>query len=125
MITFKQGGNFKNTDTFLKNAANKKYLSILDKYGQEGVIALASATPTASGVTSNSWGYQIVTTKTTSKIVWTNSNVVDGCPIAIILQYGHATGSGGYVQGIDYINPAIKPIFDNLAENAWQEVINT
>lgn len=113
------------TEKFLANAKSGKYLNILSKYGQKGVSALSSATPVDEGDTAASWSYKIDIGKTNAKIVWLNSNVTtQGTPIAIMLQYGHGTGTGGYVQGRDYINPAIKPIFDDIAEAVWNEVIN-
>ena len=122
MITFKHKGNFERTDRLLKGAKEKKYLKVLDKYGQEGVAALAAATPTDSGRTAESWDYKIQNGSGGYKIMWTNSNVNDGVPIAIIIQYGHGTGTGGYVQGRDYINPAMRSVFDNIADKAWEEV---
>ena len=94
----------------------------LDKYGREGVAALASATPVDSGETANSWYYEIVRGKETVSIRFCNSHIDNGVPIAIILQYGHGTGTGGWVQGRDYINPAIRPLFDRIADSAWREV---
>lgn len=122
MVTFKHKGNFERTDRLLKGAKEKKYLKVLDKYGQEGVAALAAATPTDSGLTAESWDYKIQNGSGGYKIMWTNSNVNDGVPIAIIIQYGHGTGTGGYVQGRDYINPAMRSVFDNIADKAWEEV---
>lgn len=122
MITFKHTGNFNKTDKFLKSASNLNYLSIFDKYAKAGVAALSAATPINSGETANSWGYQIKEIKNGIKIIWTNSHIVDGVPIAVILQYGHGTRNGGYVQGRDYINPAIQPIFDKIVNEAWGEV---
>lgn len=122
MITFRQKGDFTKTTKFLGNAQKGNYLKILDKYGREGVAALASATPVDSGITAASWYYTIERGSGTTRIVFGNANVNDGVPIAIILQYGHGTGTGGWVQGRDYINPAIQPIFDKIAENAWREV---
>ena len=122
MITFKHKGNFERTDRLLKGAKEKKYLKVLDKYGQEGVAALAAATPTDSGLTAESWDYKIQNGSGEYRIMWTNSNVNDGVPIAIIIQYGHGTGTGGYVQGRDYINPAMRSVFDNIADKAWEEV---
>lgn len=124
MIVIKQSGNFNNTERFLKGAKKLNIKTVLDSYGKEGVRALASATPVDSGLTANSWGYDVSVSRGSYSIVWTNSHVVDGVPIAIILQYGHGTGTGGYVQGRDYINPAIKPIFDMIANAIWQEVVN-
>ena len=122
MITFKQEGNFHNTMKFLNKALNANYLSMLEQYGREGVDALASATPTDSGETASSWDFKINHGKTSIELCWINTNVVDGVNIAIILQYGHGTGNGGFVQGRDYINPAIAPIFDRIASNAWKVV---
>lgn len=124
MIVIKQSGNFNNTERFLKGAKKLHIEKILDRFGKEGVRALASATPVDSGLTANSWGYDVSVSRGSYSISWTNSNVVDGVPIAIILQYGHGTGTGGYVQGRDYINPTIKPIFDMIANAIWQEVVN-
>ena len=122
MVTFKHKGNFERTDRLLKGAKEKKYLKVLDKYGQEGVAALAAATPTDSGLTAESWDYKIQNGSGGYRIMWTNSNVNDGVPIAIIIQYGHGTGTGRYVQGRDYINPAMRSVFDNIADKAWEEV---
>lgn len=122
MITFKQSGDFSKTLRFLSQSRNIDYLSILKKFGEVGVSALASATPVDTGLTANSWGYEIVKEKNSYAIYWTNSNIQNGIQIAVILQYGHATRNGGFVQGRDYINPAIQPIFDSIATDAWKEV---
>lgn len=122
MITIKQKGNFAKTDAFLKKVSKMDALSILNRYGSKGVEALRSNTPTDTGRTANSWTYEIAQTSSGYRIYWKNSNIVDGVPIAIILQYGHGTGTGGYVEGRDYINPALRPIFDEIAESAWKEV---
>ena len=122
MIRFKQTGDFKNLESFLNKANKFDMRSILDRYGREGVEALRSNTPIDSGLTASSWDYYIETNKRTSKIVWTNTHNISGVNIAIILQYGHATKNGGYVQGQDYINPAIRPIMDKIAEDVWGEV---
>lgn len=122
MIGFKHTGDFSKTLKFLEAVRKNNYKSILDKYGRQGVTALASATPVDSGLTASSWYYEIVNTDGVHKIIWGNSNVVDGVPIAVLLQYGHGTRNGGYVQGYDYINPAIQPIFDKIADEAWREV---
>lgn len=122
MITFTHKGHFEKTFNFLRR---KPDLSIIDlhKFGQLGVDVLSEATPVDSGLTANSWYYEITDDKEGNlSIVWRNSNVQDGVPIAVILQYGHATGTGGWVEGRDYINPAIQPIFDAIAENAWKEL---
>lgn len=122
IISITSKGDFNKTERFLNSVANANYLKVLNKYGQDGVNALASATPVDSGETKNSWSYEIKRYKGGAKIVWNNTNIVSGVPIAIILQYGHGTGNGGYVEGRDYINPAIKPIFDKIANEAWEEV---
>ena len=122
MISFKHTGDFSKTTKFLERAKRGDYLKVLDKYGKEGVKALSSATPVDSGTTANSWSYKIEKGNRSAKISFLNSNVNKGVPIAIILQYGHGTRNGGYVQGRDYINPAIQPIFDRIANEAWKEV---
>ena len=122
MITFKQKGNFSKVTRFLERAKEAIRLGHLDKYGREGVAALAAATPIDSGLTANSWYYEIVNRNESAKITFYNSNIQNGVPIAIILQYGHGTRNGGWVQGRDYINPAIQPIFDKIAKEAWEEV---
>lgn len=103
--------------------SNWKIDKILQKYGQQGVAALSAATPVESGTTANSWSYEIKTSGQSATIYWSNSNVNKGVNIAVILQFGHGTGTGGYVQGRDYINPAMRPIFDKIAEEAWMEVV--
>lgn len=122
MITFSHKGDFSKTNRFLERALNVVHLGILDKYGREGVAALSAATPVESGLTAQSWYYEIEHGKGGASIRWLNSNVNKNVNIAVILQYGHGTGTGGYVQGRDYINPAIRPIFDKIAEEAWREV---
>lgn len=122
MISFKHTGDFSKTTKFLERAKRGDYLKVLDKYGKEGVKALSSATPVDSGTTANSWSYKIEKGNSSAKISFLNSNINKGVPIAIILQYGHGTRNGGYVQGRDYINPAIQPIFDQIANEAWKEV---
>lgn len=122
MITFKQHGDFRKTDNFLKKMKKEDFTSILNRYGQEGVNALASATPVRTGKTAASWSYEIVKRNGGVSIIWKNSNINQGVNIAVILQYGHGTGWGGYVQGRDYINPAIRPIFGKIADSAWKEV---
>ena len=122
MITFRQKGDFSKLSRYLEKVKEAAKVGILDKYGQAGVAALSSATPVESGLTAQSWYYEIEHTKSSAVIRFLNSNVNKGVPIAIILQYGHGTGTGGWVEGRDYINPAIQPIFDNIAEDAWKEV---
>lgn len=122
MIKLSSKGDFSKTFKFLNSMQNFKIEHILHKYGREGVNALRNATPVDSGVTANSWSYELKISKESVTIHWNNSHVNKGVNIAVILQYGHGTGTGGYVQGRDYINPAIKPIFDKIAEEAWKEV---
>lgn len=109
---------------FLKRASDSQKILKLEKYGELGVRALSAATPKDTGKTAESWGYEIVETDGGFSIIWTNSNKMQNTSIAVLLQYGHATGTGGYVQGVDYINPALEPIFDQLAKDAWREVIS-
>lgn len=122
MITFRQQGDFSKLTRFLEKAKEAVKIGDLDKFGREGVAALASATPVDSGKTAASWRYEIKHKDGSSSITFCNSNIQNGVPIAVILQYGHGTKNGGWVQGRDYINPAIRPIFDKIAENAWKEV---
>ena len=125
LIRITSKGDFNNTFRFLKKMSNFKVNKILEKYGAMGVSALAAATPVDSGLTADSWGYEISVEKEGATIHWTNTNQNNGVYIAVILQYGHGTGTGGYVQGRDYINPAIRPVFDKIAEEAWMEVVNS
>ena len=122
MISFRQQGDFARLTRYLERVKSVANISCLDRYGKAGVAALASATPIDSGLTASSWYYEIKHTKNSATISFHNSNIQNGVPIAIILQYGHGTGTGGWVQGRDYINPAIQPVFDNLANEAWREV---
>ena len=122
MIRFRQKGDFSKLTRFLARAKNLVHLSDLDRYGREGVAALASATPVDTGKTAASWYYDIKINKESASITFNNSNIQNGVPIAIILQYGHGTRNGGWVEGRDYINPVIQPIFDKIAEEAWKEV---
>lgn len=122
MISFTQKGDYKKTESYLKRLLKQDLTSILNRYGELGVEALAKATPVRTGKTAASWSYKIVQEKGKSTIIWSNSNIVNGVPIALILQYGHGTGTGGYVQGRNYIKPAIQPVFDKLAEELWKEV---
>lgn len=122
MITFRQKGDFSKLTRYLKRVNKAAKISDLDKYGREGVAALASATPVDTGKTASSWNYKIEHKNGSIAIVFNNTNVNKGVPIAIILQYGHGTRNGGWVEGRDYINPAIQPIFDKITENAWREV---
>ena len=122
MIRYTVKGDFKNTRRFLKQAGKQNFDSILEKYGEQGVEALRSVTPVRTGKTADSWDYEIVKDKSGVRIYWTNSNVQNGVSIALILDTGHGTGTGGYVQGRHYISPAIQPIFDEIADAAWKEV---
>ena len=122
MISFRQKGDFSKLTKFLERAKETVYLGDLNKYGRQGVAALASATPIDSGETAESWYYEIENNKESATITFYNSNVQNGVPIAIILQYGHGTRNGGWVEGRDYINPAIQPIFDQIVDDAWREV---
>lgn len=122
MISFRHKGDFSKTTRFLQRAKEAARINELDKYGREGVAALASATPVDSGLTARSWYYEIESKNGSVAIKFNNSNIQNGVPIAVIIQYGHATGTGGWVQGRDYINPAIQPIFDRIANDVWKEV---
>jgi len=122
MITFRQKGDFSKLNNFLERIKEVVKIGDLDQYGQEGVEALMAATPKDSGLTASSWYYEIVRTEGSTSIQFKNSNINKGVPIAVILQYGHGTRNGGWVEGRDYINPAIQPIFDKIAEDAWKEV---
>lgn len=122
MIRFKQKGDFSKTEKFLKKSFGRDYVSVLEKYAQQGVAALSTATPIDSGQTAVSWGYEIIQNNSTISIIWKNTNVNKGANIALMLQYGHGTRNGGYVSGRDYINPALQPIFDKMADAAWKEV---
>lgn len=122
MIIFNEKGDFSKTNTFFQRLLDGIDMSILDKYGREGVARLQAATPVQSGVTANSWYYTTTREKGLAKLTFHNSNVKDGYPIAILIQYGHATGTGGWVEGLDYINPALQPIFEELANEVWKGV---
>lgn len=122
MIGFRHKGDFSKTTKYLTRLKQKAGISSFEKFGKEGVAALSSATPVDTGLTAKSWYYKIEKTDTAIKLIFCNSNIQNGVPIAIILQYGHGTGNGGWVEGRDYINPAIQPIFDKIANDAWREV---
>ena len=122
MIRFRQKGDFSKATKYLEKAKKAAGMKDLSKYGKAGVAALSSATPVDSGLTASSWYYEINNQNGRISIDFCNSNINDGVPIAIILQFGHGTGTGGWVQGRDYINPAIQPIFDKIADEAWREV---
>ena len=122
MITFRQKGDFSKLNRHLERVKEVVKVGDLDRFGREGVQALASATPKDTGLTATSWNYSIERSSNRVSITFNNTNIQNGVPIAIILQYGHGTRNGGYVQGRDYINPAIQPIFDKIAEDTWKEV---
>lgn len=122
MIRFEQKGNFSKLDRYFKRVRNTVDNLDLEEFGKRGVAALSSATPVKTGLAASSWYYTITKTKNSTTINFNNSDIENGAPIAIILQYGHATRNGGWVEGRDYINPSIQPIFDELANNAWREV---
>lgn len=122
MLSIKQRGNFKKTEKYLRKSFGKDYTSQLARYGELGVVALSSATPVDTGKTAASWYYKVLKNKSGYTIAWYNSGIENGFSVAVMLQYGHATKSGTWVEGIDYINPALKPIFEDLANKAWKEV---
>lgn len=122
MISFRQRGDFSKLTRYLERAKEVARIGDLDKYGRQGVAALESATPKDTGLTSKSWKYEIKQSKGSVSISFYNTNIQNGVPIAVLLQYGHGTRNGGWVQGRDYINPAIQPIFDEIAKSAWKEV---
>lgn len=122
MITFEQKGDFRNSDRFLKKMSKFDFANTLRGVAQTGVERLAAATPVDSGLTAASWGFEITRSRSSFEIVWTNSHVVSGFPVAIGLQYGHGTGTGGYVRGRDYINPTMRPIFEKILADLWTEV---
>lgn len=121
-MSYSSSGSFSNTEAFLKKMKEGSIFAALERFGQMGVDALARSTPVDEGETARSWYYEIIKDTNSWSIVWGNSHVEDGRPIAVLLQYGHATGDGGYVQGRDYINPALQPIFDQILSEAWKAV---
>ena len=123
-VTFKHKGDFSKTERFIERVKNLFKRGMFDKYGRIGVEALSKATPKRTGKTADSWEYYIERTGTSVSIIWNNTNVNDGVSIAVILQYGHGTGTGGYVEGIDYIRPAMRPVFKKIADDLWEEVTN-
>jgi hypothetical protein len=122
MIGINSGGDFKDTKAFLERMQKGDIFAGLDRYGSIGVSALASATPVESSLTANSWGFRVLKDRKRPGIEWYNTNTAGDTPVAILIQYGHATGTGGYVEGRDFINPAIRPIFDQIAADVWREV---
>jgi len=124
-IRIKHIGGFTNTERFLNALKGQRYLNRLAEYGDAGVKALSEATPVDSGLTAKSWTFEIEKNKNSTTIGWVNTNDNDGFNVALALQYGHGTGGGGYVAGIDYINPAIKPVADKISEGVWKEVTSS
>ncbi len=122
MIKFKEKGNFRKFNRFSERFKNLFGFGELDKYGRDGVLALQKATPIDTGETADSWSYKIVNTEQGTKLIFENSNIQNGALVAILIQYGHATRSGVYIEGIDYINPAIAPIFLEICTNIEKEV---
>lgn len=122
MITFKHRGSFANSERFLSKLGKKNYRPILEKYANEGLVALRANTPKDTGNTANAWDFEIITKRNGFSISWTNSNLVEGVPVVILLQYGHGTRGGSFVEGRDFINPVMRPIFDQISENIWKEV---
>lgn len=122
MITIESSGSFNRTGSFLTKLLGLDISGLLHQYGREGVAALAAATPSETGITAASWDYTVSKTRNGWAITWSNHHVVEGTPLVIMLQYGHGTGTGGYVQGEDFINPAIKPIFDKIKTDVWKVV---
>ena len=122
MISFEQKGNFSNLNSFLEKAKEGVNVGILNKYGKQGVELLSKVTPVDTGLTASSWSYDIVRSNGSVTLNFNNTNIQNGCPIAIVLQYGHGTKEGGWVEGIDYINPVIQPLFNKIANDAWKEI---
>ena len=122
MIKIKHRGDFRKTEKFLSRVKKMDFARLLAPYGQQGVTALAEATPKRSGEAASSWGYEIKITSKEVKITWTNSKMAGNVPLVILIQYGHGTGTGGYVQGLDFINPALRPVFDKICDAVWREV---
>lgn len=124
MIKLKQKGSFKNSEKFFNRILKREYFKLFEQVGQKGVDALREATPKRTGKTAESWSYTVQEDKNGLSVVWTNSNRNDGASVAILIQLGHGTGSGAYAKGVDYINPALRPIFEAFAKDVWLEVTN-
>ena len=122
MITISSKGSFRHTDNFLRTVLHMDIRSKLEGYGRMGVQALASATPVRSGLTANSWDFEVLESGGSWSLIFSNSNMAGGTPLVILIQYGHGTGTGGFVQGQDFINPAIQPIFDKISDGIWEAV---
>lgn len=123
MFSFSTSGSFRNTERFLEKAPKTNLKNILAGYGQQGVSALSAATPQNTGMAAGSWYYEVQKVRDGWTLTWFNSNIENGFPVAVMIQYGHGTGNGGYVVGIDYINPALRPIFEKILDDAWKAVI--
>lgn len=121
-ISMESKGSFKNLEKFLSRMNNLQIESILSKFGAQGVQALRAATPVSTGLAASSWSYEVIKTGRRWTVAWNNTDIENGYPVAVMIQYGHGTGTGGYVQGIDYINPALKPLFQQLADEVWKVV---
>lgn len=121
-VSFSHSGSFDKLESFLSVMSRKRFTPAVEPHARAGVAALAANTPVSSGIAAHSWDYKIIETRNYLRVIWTNSNVENGFPVVIALQYGYATGTGGYVQGRDFINPAIRPIFDRISEAIWKEV---
>jgi hypothetical protein len=122
MIEVKASGDFNQTEKFLAMMKQGEVFSILEQYGQIGRDALSAATPIDSGLTAESWTYEVINKKGVYEIIWRNTNLKNGIPVAILIQYGHATGTGGWVEGLDYVNPVIRPLFKQIADDVWERV---
>ena len=122
MITITSTGSFKNTENFFEKMRSEQIFSVLNTYGALGVKLLSEATPVDTGLTAQSWEYEVVKKRGSYTINWKNTNVISGIPVAILLQYGHGTGTGGWVEGYDFINPVIRPLFDEIANDVWEQV---
>ena len=122
MITVTTSGSWGETERYLNRIKNADFLTMLDKYGAQGAAALAAATPSATGLTANSWYYTVERRGGYASIRWRNNDIEDGFPVAIMIQYGHGTGTGGYVAGRDYINPVMRPLFDQILAELIREV---
>ena len=122
MISITSKGDLRNTTNYLKRLLHGDIYAELSRYGQMGVDALSNATPVDTSLTANSWGYRIIKDRKRPGIQWYNKNIESGIPVAILIQYGHATGTGGYVAGRDFINPAMRPVFDKIADDIWKKV---
>jgi hypothetical protein len=122
VITYEHSGDFRNTERFLKRMSKFDFAQVLKGAAQKGVQALSAATPVDSGLAAGSWGYEVKRSRSSFEITWTNSDIENGFPVAIGIQYGHGTGTGGYVRGRDYINPAMRPIFEQILADVWTEV---